>query len=611
MPLNNAELHDDILYRKTDSQTPIVVQYVDAPAGSGKTHTAIILLDELAANKRQIIYAVPSKALIDEVYGKFKDAREAGEIREYPLFKAHEDTTEEFERVRYIASSWINDTATLEKGGVIVITHSTLMNLIREDLIEAKKDWLLVVDEEIINITGEGFINVATPDVMTRLFDERTFGLNDCDMQANLQPSPKEKDLVKNLSTPNYKSDLQEYRGDDWESLCKGVLDILRQVLCWKTNTNENKHSFNYISYLGPEFLDGFESVIMISADLTNSLLYKLWSTDGVIFKYWAEWFSEHEKHSIRKVPTGKHLTIYYLLRKKKWRSYFLDEVTKLQKRSSRNDVVKRILDKLMVNLLSENIKLGGRVKTVQPLLRVNNAVNDFLTEKLQDNRETTLDRYIPLSGNPAGLNHYSNEHKLVYLQTNMPLPKSMPWIMKKGNMTEPEVRDAWYHVNMYQTVLRCSLRNPDDISPKVVVVGDSGSAEYLSRKLPGAKLVHHSIDILEELISSKEENRKIRSDNGTGLGASKESMRKVRGWFKKFDIKLSDEHGSEMFKNKHERNLASYVKDLHNIYDIDLTNEAIKEYQKMDADLNIEGKGRKTAAKNMRKVILSLETSE
>src|ERR1700712_4586067 len=58
---------------------------------------------------------------------------------------------------------------------------------------------------------------------------------------------------------------------------------------------------------------------------------------------------------------------------------------------------------------------------------------------------------------------------------------------MEGHGVSGEELRTGGYRTAVYQALMRCSIRNPDDITPKRVVVMDRDTAEWLADLFPGA----------------------------------------------------------------------------------------------------------------------------
>ncbi|WP_123834488.1 hypothetical protein [Methylobacterium currus] len=92
------------------------------------------------------------------------------------------------------------------------------------------------------------------------------------------------------------------------------------------------------------------------------------------------------------------------------------------------------------------------------------------------------------LPNTPHGLNGYQGYHNVVALSALNP-PLAHFGFMEGRGINGEEMRTAHYRTAVYQAVMRCSIRNPDDATPKRVVVMDRDTAEWLADLFPGAKV--------------------------------------------------------------------------------------------------------------------------
>src|SRR4051794_30286578 len=62
--------------------------------------------------------------------------------------------------------------------------------------------------------------------------------------------------------------------------------------------------------------------------------------------------------------------------------------------------------------------------------------------------------------------------------------------------ITDDEVRRATYLEPVYQTVMRSSLRDPENSNPKTVIVPDRQAAEFIQGLFPGSTVQKLDIDL-------------------------------------------------------------------------------------------------------------------
>jgi hypothetical protein len=92
----------------------------------------------------------------------------------------------------------------------------------------------------------------------------------------------------------------------------------------------------------------------------------------------------------------------------------------------------------------------------------------------------------LPLPNVPHGLNQYSDIDNVVVLSAMNPIPAEYRFLRSRG-ITASDVRRAIHFQSVYQAAMRTSIREPDNTNPKVIIVPDRFSAEYLQSLIPGS----------------------------------------------------------------------------------------------------------------------------
>jgi hypothetical protein len=88
----------------------------------------------------------------------------------------------------------------------------------------------------------------------------------------------------------------------------------------------------------------------------------------------------------------------------------------------------------------------------------------------------------------PHGLNSYSRINNVVFLSSLNPSSDHFRFLETQG-ITGEEVRRAIYYETLYQSVMRTSIRDPDNIEPKTIIVPDISAAQYLRGLFPGSRI--------------------------------------------------------------------------------------------------------------------------
>jgi hypothetical protein len=101
----------------------------------------------------------------------------------------------------------------------------------------------------------------------------------------------------------------------------------------------------------------------------------------------------------------------------------------------------------------------------------------------LPDNLFTGQAQRLPNS--PHGLNCFQNIHNVAVLSALNPPPAHFAFLESTG-LDGAEVRRACYQQAVYQALMRISVRNPKDRTPKTAIVMDRATADWLADLFPG-----------------------------------------------------------------------------------------------------------------------------
>lgn len=92
------------------------------------------------------------------------------------------------------------------------------------------------------------------------------------------------------------------------------------------------------------------------------------------------------------------------------------------------------------------------------------------------------------LPNSPHGLNDFQQFHNVVVLSALNPPPTHFSFMDTLGISGEA-LKTAHYRSAVYQAVMRGSIRNPNDLTPKTVIVMDRPTAHWLADCFPGARV--------------------------------------------------------------------------------------------------------------------------
>ena len=280
---------------------------------------------------------------------------------------------------------------------------------------------------------------------------------------------------------------------DDDEILetLSGTCRVLRNGY-WETFVNIGQYDrlqrgegkiLAFHSVLQPEIFNGFASVHMASANFEDSQVFKVWSSLGVEFKPDPQFagglrYYEH--------PNGECVTIYYVTDhqwSRKRRKKLLEDGT-------------TILDHMVQ--AAKQLFPTGRF-----LWHANKSINeDFFGSPAER-----------LPNKPHGLNKFMDFDDVVFLSSLNPPPDHFNFLSHQYDLDGDEVRAFSYLATAYQAIMRSSMRDPKNRSPKRILVPDWALAEYLLEMLPRSKVEKLDIGIVDETPKKRGRCRKHKSN--------------------------------------------------------------------------------------------------
>lgn len=417
------------------------VNYVDALAGTGKTTSAIQYAIEQAQNGAKIAIVQPSKDLINQTYDNIV-AKNPGVV----VNRFHGESVQY--SVKNHVMEYLNETCQ-GTGEIMLITHQAFLSLkywhnpdiwdvIIDEIPQIHTEWSKRLDVNFKTLTD--YINVG-----------EVIG----DKYAKITVKNGSDAVIRRMAECQY--------GDEQDRLFQDVAARLNNQTMWETvaylesleqimaGEGRGEHKLQTYSLLQPEYFECFRSFTVMGAMFTKSVMYLIWRNKVE--------FVEHTKiaSNLAEVShkNGKLLTIKYLY-ERNWSKAFREQIAE---------------GKTVLNHVKE---------TVLSLMKQ----QDFIYATNNDDR-TGLRRGIRLSNVSHGINEYHTFDNAVFLSA---LNSNGPAFsfMQANDITSAELTEAQFFQTMYQFVMRCSLRNPDDKSFKTIVVMDKRSADFLASYFPG-----------------------------------------------------------------------------------------------------------------------------
>lgn len=266
--------------------------------------------------------------------------------------------------------------------------------------------------------------------------------------------------IAQNKSGDEVYEKLQEVAhrvaSDHWE--VSALQDQYQNLL----DSYGEKRNLNTFSLLLPSIFDGYASTIIAGACFEHSMLYRLWTAKGVPMEPVHPSLTKKLRYD--RHQNGNLITILYCT-EEEWSKTFRDKTIEMDEQETR--------------LLHRVINAVGNALGDEPFLWMGNKdlKEDIFSQKPRAKR---------LPNSPHGLNQYQDYHNVVFLSALNPPPAHFGF-MEASGISGDEVKTAHYRTAVYQAVMRCSARNPNDCNPKRFVVMDRSTADWLADLFPGS----------------------------------------------------------------------------------------------------------------------------
>ncbi|MBM6584416.1 hypothetical protein ILT44_29925 [Microvirga sp. BT689] len=227
-------------------------------------------------------------------------------------------------------------------------------------------------------------------------------------------------------------------------------------------NGSKDRSKLITYSILKPSIFDGFASTTIAGACFEDTMLHRVWTAQGIDLEPVHDQLRcelRYDRH-----PNGHLVTIFYAT-EEEWSKTFRDKNVGEQK----------VIDQI--------VKAVGDAMGKKPFIWMGN--NDLKGSKDPFAHMANAER---LPNSPHGLNQFQHFHNVVVLSALNPPPAHFHFMETHG-ISGDEIKTAHYRSAVYQAVMRCSARKPDDENPKQFVVMDRTTAEWLADLFPGAQV--------------------------------------------------------------------------------------------------------------------------
>ncbi len=449
MLLRNYWLRTKIFCTEAQVNT-MIIKYVSAPSGGGKTHKIIARACKLAQEHERVMILQPTKELINKTVGEELLART--NPPRYRMF--HQDTVVG-KSVAGELTKFFNEPDDFVQ--IVFATHQVLPYI---PFIANKSDWHLLIDEEMQVLRYRCHRIPKTHSLITDHVDLEPYNA------IYSRVAVRNRSSLENLAENRDKDEILEILADTIRALTNRHWRTYANTEQYQRLQREEVKLLAFHSMLDPKIIQGFGSVFMAAANFEDTAIYKLWSPTHRFEK--DQEFCEFLRFQTH---TNGHLITIQYVTEDQW---------------SR---------KRLNSLNAPDDQPNGWQRIIQAIK--DTAGDDpFLwqaNKSMHENPFGTKGTRLP--NKPHGLNRYSDTHNIAFLSALNPPTDHFRFLDTEG-LSGADVRAAIYFQTAYQSIMRTSIRDPENHQSKKVIVPDRGLAEYLHSLFPGSRTERLDIGI-------------------------------------------------------------------------------------------------------------------
>ncbi|MEP9357021.1 DEAD/DEAH box helicase [Xanthobacter sp. KR7-65] len=436
------------------------IQYIDAPAGSGKTHAICKLVADMVNQGQKIILVQPTKALIDQTYSTL--SFNLGLTQQVQKIYSQNESSKS--AIQAIVEKLKNPPF----GGVaILITQAAFDGV---PYFEKAGQWHLIFDEVPAADAVFMFRVPHSHSLITRHLEigsDSPYALVtiDLDQDDDILKLGSKDDVYRRFYPV-----ARRIKSEGWDA----YVDVAQYQRLLVGDIG----SLSIYAVRNEKILSRFKSCIVASARFLESLFCKIMQARGATFEPYpltnnALRYTSHNN--------GALLTIHYM------------PIDRWSKKAAAEHPDLLIQLKQFIKFKFHN----------RPFI--------YLGNKGSGHFDLESAGGIELSGSPHGLNHYQHlDHAAIFPAYN-PRPPHAKFLASLG--VSSEVLDTAMHCNaIYQALMRCSLRDPQSTSSKVAIAPDRRTAMWLQGVFPGATV--EEISLAANQTIGKVGRRRKYSDN-------------------------------------------------------------------------------------------------
>ena len=411
--------------------------------GGGKTFAALGYAAKLAAMGHRIAIAQPSTRLIEQSYSDFAER--------FPNIVASRITSETHPGdVTRAIIRHSRDVAGSTTGEVVIISHAALLRL---PYMHAQHEWDLIVDE-----TPSATSSVEHTDIPAHMIS--CMRITPHGLRYS-RVDPRHKSALRRIALGRAGNRYMEYR-----DLATMILSNRHDVFAIASQLDraklELKGKVTFFSILRTDALAGWRTSTVMSACLSDSLLYRIWTLDGM---KWRDHRAIMSGLRSTRHDNGHLLTVHY---------------------ATEEDWSKKRRDSSLYGSESNSTTMDAIISA--SLYVFGGKPHAYLVNR---DREDELQQYggDHLPNTSHGLNCYQHlDCAAAYSALNL-TPAHIGFLGDMG-LNQEEIRAGTYYASTYQAVLRISLRNPESKEPKHIVVMDRGCADYIAGLFAGSQVI-------------------------------------------------------------------------------------------------------------------------
>lgn len=431
----------------------VLIFKVDAPCGGGKTYALARHACSLAASGKNVIIPQPTKGLLDQTLREVLTV--APDVSAHAIHSGN--TLNVVDTIMGYA-----ERAAPGAGEVLLVTHAALERL---PYLHRRSDWTVLVDEAPAVDYVQEFRLQDTHRLISNALTVR-----DYDHEYSMV-EVVDRALVERIARNANRDAVYALLADLANRALSLHWELFVRTSHWSAMLDgrggADERSLWVHGILRPSFLAGFERVTILSAAFDETMACRLWTALGARFHddtklAGALRYSRH--------PNGHLLTISYLT-DQDWSKRFRD-------RPLDGDPGRTVLAEAVS-------RVGAAFKGEDFVWQGNKDLPDDLFDAVH-NGHARPGRAIRLPQVAHGLNCYTHIHNVAILSALNPPPAHFGFLTRFG-VNGDEARTAIFRQQVYQAANRISLRNPDDPTPKRMVVPDRGTAEWVAGMFPGA----------------------------------------------------------------------------------------------------------------------------